>query len=90
MKELYKSPPYAEHRLVWLLTGVCIATTSSLLLILLKKANYALFVVPAIIGLSLAYAGRTRKNAKRAGRTGAVACAVINLAVFFVFIFLFR
>ena len=90
LREMYKSPSSRDHYVSWLLTGVCLATTSSLVLVAASEAWYALLVAPAIAWISMAFARRMRRNRMRFKSRSALAFTVINLAVFFAFVLLLR
>lgn len=90
IREMYKSPPSGEHRLACLFTGVCIAATASVLLIVAGNGDYALLIVPAILGISLVCSRYARKKGMRLRSGGVAACTAVNLMVLVVFIILFR
>jgi hypothetical protein len=90
IRDMYKSPPSSEHYLACLLSGVCVAATASVLFIVAGYSHYDLLNVPIIVGISLAYARRTRENRIRLRSKDIQACTIVNLFVLVVFIILFK
>lgn len=89
IKEMYRNPPFHEHRIVCFLIGACLAATGSVLLIFAGEAGYALLLIPSVIGFSQVFANHTKKRRMRLGGTCVAACAAANVLVLAVFIILF-
>jgi len=90
IREMYKSPLSSEHYLACLLTGVCVAATASVLLIVAGYSYYDLLIVPITVGISLAYARRTRESRIRLRSKDIQVCTIVNLLLLVVFVILFR